>query len=125
MAKDDAFWLNACYVTFALLVAYAAKMAIETLGIQMDWIERYDSWYSYIMYGGAMVIGVAGALFLRSDTDRHEYFLASIGEVKKVTWPTLLDTRRMTIIVSIVVAVFAGILTVFDTVWSFLLKQLL
>ena len=124
MAKDDAFWLNAAYIVFLLLTAYVAFKACETVGIQTGWVERFE-WFSYAVYLVSGVAGVGAAWYLRSDRDRDEYFLASIGELRKVAWPSWPDTKRMTIVVCVVVGIFAVIVGVFDVFWSRILRLLI
>lgn len=125
MEKDDSFWLNICYLLFGLLVGYVMWHAIITVGIQTGWGERYDEWYAPMGYAVATLSGIGAAVFLRSSPDRNDYFLSAIGELRKVSWPSMEDTRRMTIIVCVVVAIFAAIMTVFDMGWSFALKKII
>ena len=125
MGKDDGTWLNICYLAFAAVVAYFCYKAVGTFGVQFGWLERYDSWFPMAQNISAIVVGGGTALWLRADMDRREYHLAAIGEVRKVTWPTLPATKKMTIIVVIVVAIFAVILAVFDLVWAKVLQLIL
>ena len=124
MSKDDATWLNVGYVCFLLVASYVGFKALETLGIQLGWLERFE-WYTMAASAGSVVIGVAATWFLRSDAERHEYFLSAISELRKVSWPSTSDTKRMTIIVCIVVGVFAVIVSVFDVVWAKALNLLI
>ncbi len=123
MEKGDRYWLNLCLVLFAALVAYIVFLAAETVGIATDWSNRY-SWYKTVCYGLGLIVGPLVAIGLVAKEAHREYFLACITEVRKVTWPSAEDTRRMTIIVCVVVAVFAGIMLVFDTGWSAVLKKI-
>lgn len=125
MTKDDATWLNICYVIFAGIVAYIGFKAIETVGVQAGWIERYDAWYPLVSRVVALVLGAGASFWLWSSKERREYHLAAIGEVRKVNWPSMPDTKRMTIVVVVVVAVFAVILAVFDIAWSKILQAIL
>jgi len=124
VAKDDAFWLNSAYIVFLLITAFVAYRACETVGIQTGWIERLD-WFSYAAYVVSAAAGVGAAWGLRSDKERNEYFLAALGELRKVSWPSWPDTKRMTIVVCIVVGIFAVIVGVFDIFWSRILKLLI
>jgi preprotein translocase subunit SecE len=124
MSKDDATWLNACYVTFGLLMAYFGYKAVEMIGLQNNWAERYE-WFDGVATVIGVVIGAACALFLRSNPERHEYMLASIGELRKVTWPSWDETKRMTTIVVVVVAIFGVVLGIFDVLWSKALNLLI
>ena len=124
MEKDDATWLNIFYVACAFISAFVFWKAIEMLGIQMNWIERY-SWFKIAQNLVAVGLGVGSALVFRANKERHEYMLASIGELRKVTWPSMPDTRKMTIIVCWVVGIFALVLAGFDWIWGKILGLLL
>ena len=125
MGKDDATWLNICYLALAGVVAYVGFKAIYTLGVQFGWTERFDSWYLLFTRMGALTTGALAVLWARSSEERREYHLSAIGEIRKVTWPGVPDTRKMTMIVVVVVAVFAVILAVFDIAWSKALQFIL
>lgn len=118
MQKDDATWLNISYAVFALLVGYVAFKLVETVGIEFGWEERYASWFPNVRIAIAAVVGVVSAVLLRRSQERHQYYLSAIAELRKVTWPSLDDTRRMTIIVCVFVGIFALILAGFDLVWA-------
>lgn len=124
MGKDDATWLNVSYVCFMFLTSYVFYKAMEMAGIQFSLVERYD-WYTFATTGISVVGGAAVVIALRSGTERNEYYLSAIGELRKVTWPSWADTKRMTIVVAIVVGFFSAILSVFDILWSRLLKFLI
>lgn len=125
MSKSDAVWLNYCYLAFALIIAYVCYQAIYTAGIQMMWVERYDEYFPMVNSVLAVVLGGGSAYFMSRDEERREYHLSVIGEVRKVRWPTGVNTKRMTVIVVVVVAIFAVILAVFDYVWLQLLRLFL
>jgi preprotein translocase subunit SecE len=111
-------------VAFLLIMGYVAYRGAELVGIQMGWVERYD-WFEYSATALAAVVGIGLTWYLRADPERHEYFLSSIGELRKVTWPNWPDTKRMTIVVCIVVAIFAVIVGMFDAAWAWTLRHLL
>jgi preprotein translocase subunit SecE len=123
MSKDDATWLRVAYAAFGLLMYYVFYKALETVGIQTGWGERFE-WFAYAETLGGIALAVACTWYLMMDKERHDYLLASVGELRKVTWPTWADTKRMTVIVGIVVGIFAVILGAFDFVWSQILKRL-
>ena len=125
MPKDDATWLNVAYAILFTLSAYIGYKALYTVGISFGWVERYDSWFPAAMTVFGLVIGAVVTFVVRRNTDRHEYYLAALGEIRKVTWPTWADTKRMTLVVVVVVAVFAVILAGFDLVWGWALKSLI
>lgn len=125
MSKDDGTWLNICYVMFAIIVAYIGYRAIASLGLQNGWTERYDEWFPTANNISAIIIGVATSLWVRSNPERREFHLSSITEMRKVSWPTIENTKKMTVIVAVVVCVFSVILTIFDLLWSKVLQFIL
>ena len=118
MNKDDSYWLKVAYLVFAALVAFTAWKATGTLGVQTGWSDRFDEWYPIASGVSAIVIALGATYALVYKKERQEYFLAAIGELGKVSWPTVLDTRRMTTVVVIVVGIFAVILSIFDFIWG-------
>lgn len=125
MPKDDNFWLNVGYIATAALFSYVLWLAAETIGIQTGWLERFDEWYNPVAGGVSVILGVAVVAYFRTSKEKNEYFLSAIAELRKVSWPSLDDTRRMTIIVCVVVAIFAVILSVFDIFWAKVLKYII
>ena len=125
MEKDDTTWLNICYVAFAIVVAYVGFQAVYSVGLQFGWVERYDEWFPTLNNVLAIVAGAVGVLWLRASGERREYHLSAVGEVRKVAWPTIPDTKKMTVIVAVVVTIFSIILFLFDMVWSEMLQKIL
>ncbi len=125
MGKDDATWLNICYVLFALIAAFVGYKAVATIGIQLGWTERYDEWFPLFNNVMGILIGAVSVLWLRASIERREYHLSAVGEVRKVTWPSFEDTKKMTLIVAVVVAIFSVILSIFDIIWAKILQLIL
>jgi preprotein translocase SecE subunit len=123
--KDDSTWLNIGLTLFGICMAFVMWKAMDSLSLQMGWTEKFEAWLPVTTLAVSVVVGGAAAWWLNTDAERHEYFLSCIAELRKVSWPSMDDTRKMTIIVCIVVAVFSAILTVFDVAWAWLLKQLI
>lgn len=124
MTKDDATWLNVAYVAFAGLTGFFLFQAFDTIGIQSGLLERFD-WWSPATTILSVILGVLAAFLLQRDKERNEYFLSCIAELRKVSWPTWADTKRMTLIVVLVVGIFAVIVGVFDVMWARVLKVLI
>ncbi|MFW7377936.1 MAG: preprotein translocase subunit SecE [Oligoflexus sp.] len=125
MTKDDATWLRIAYVVFAGLVAFTLWRAADTVGVQTGWADRYNELYAPVSSLLALVLAAVITLLVGKQKERHDYFLAAIGELRKVSWPSMPDTRRMTIVVCVVVGVFAVILALFDLIWAKVLGLLL
>lgn len=125
MNKDDATWLRIAYIVFAGISAFTFWKASETLGIQTGWVDRYSEIFPIAASLGSLGLGLLLTLWVSRDRERHDYFLASITELRKVTWPSMPDTRRMTIVVCVVVGFFAVVLALFDLLWTKVLGMIL
>lgn len=125
MGKDDFFWLTLAYFIAGALFSYCFWLSFQTLGIETGWIDRYDEWYDPVSIGVSLVLGTLIILVSRRDKEREAYFLESIAELRRVTWLSLEDTKKLTIIVCVVVVIFAAVLAVFDLGWSKILGLIL
>ena len=125
MQKDDATWLRTAYSVFTLLAAFVFWKLFMFIGLKTGWLERYEAGFNVGSVLAGVVCGVLLTWLIASDKERHEYLLASVGEMRKVQWPDWENTKKLTMIVCVVVAVFSVILTVFDMAWAKLLKLLL
>ena len=125
MTKDDATWLNICYIAFSVIVAYVANKAFFSLGAYYGWADKFDQWYPFISNISSILVGASAGILMRSSNERREYHVATIGEVRKVIWPNYPDTKKMTIVVVVVVTIFSIILTLFDILWSKALQFIL
>ena len=125
MTKDDSTWLNICYVVGALLLMYVAWKAFNSIGIYSGLADDYSDWFSQAVGFISVIAGVFIVYQVKSNREKHDYYLASIGELRKVTWPTWIDTKKMTIIVVIVVGIFSVVLAVFDLGFAWLLQTII
>lgn len=125
MQKDDSTWLNVGLAGFAICVALVAWQGMTVLSLNMGWTDKFEAWLPAAIVILSLAIGGLASFWLNSDAERHEYFLACIAELRKVSWPSMDDTRKMTLIVCVVVVIFSAILTVFDVAWARLLKLLI
>ena len=125
MTKDDSTWLNICYVACALIFIYVLWKALNSIGLFTGLLEDYSAWFGTVAGVVSVVVGVAIVYHARRQRENHEYYLASIGELRKVTWPTWPDTKKMTVIVVIVVGIFSAILAVFDLGFAWLLNKII
>jgi preprotein translocase SecE subunit len=125
MTKDEGYWLNVAYVVCALIGAYLGFKLFETVGIQTGWGEKHIEWYPSLSTFGGLVIGAVGTWVYAKKPGRREHHINVIKELAKVAWPSTDDTKRMTWVVVVVVAIFSGILSLFDLGWAWVLRQIL
>jgi preprotein translocase SecE subunit len=125
MQKDDATWLRTVYAVWACLAGFVFWKMLMFVGLKAGWLERYEAGYNVGSVVVAVLLGVLAIWLLVRDSARHEYFQASVSELRKVQWPDWEHTKKLTMIVCVVVAIFSVILTVFDMAWAKILKLLL
>ena len=125
MPKDDKTWLNISYVVFIVLIASVTWQFCTAVGTYTSWEERYSEWFGIAKNSVSCIVGLASFIWLRSSLERRTYFLDSISELRRVKWPSLEDVKRMTIVVCVVVGIFAVILAAFDYVWTKVLGLIL
>jgi preprotein translocase SecE subunit len=123
--KDDSTWLNVGLTLFGVCIALVSWQALNSVAISKGWTDKFEAWLPATLVVMSLAVGALAAWWLNSSPERHEYFLNCIAELRKVSWPSMEDTRKMTVIVCVVVAVFSVILTVFDVAWAKLLKLLI
>ncbi len=125
MQKDDRAWLNIAYVAVLGLIYYVIYRFCTALGEQSGWLDKYSTSLPTIIVLASLAIAAVIVFFMRSDKEKNEYYISAIAELRKVSWPSFDDTKRMTVIVCIVVAILAVILAIFDFSWSWVLKQII
>ena len=81
-----------------------------------------DTWSYASLIGLAVAFGVAVYLWRRPDT--HEVSIEIVAELRKVTWPSLAETRAATIAVIVASLVAALLLGLFDVFWQFLTDKI-
>jgi preprotein translocase subunit SecE len=75
-----------------------------------------DEWTVSTLIGYAVAVG--GVLFAWKNPRIHRVSFEVAGELNKVTWPTMRETRAATVAVVIATAIAAVILGIFDYVWA-------
>ena len=125
MQKDDATWLRTAYAVTLVLVAFVFWKAFMFTGLKTGLLEQNEAVFNVACVALSGIVSALIVWFIARDAERHDYLMASVGELRKVHWPTWENTKKLTWIVVVVVAIFSGILTVFDLAWAKILKLLL
>src|SRR5207245_1637822 len=81
-----------------------------------------DSWTYASLIG--LGIAFAGAFYLWRRPDTHEVSIEIAAELRKVTWPSMAETRAATIAVIVASLVAAVLLGLFDVFWQFLTDKI-
>ena len=125
MVKDDGYWVTVVYLCWFLIAFYLGYQIIQSVGLYFGWVEKYVGWYSIASTLGGGVLGALTVWLYVRKPGRFDYHKEVVAELRKVSWPDWPNTKKMTWVVVIVVAVFSAILSVFDLGWSWLLRQIL
>src|SRR5438445_220620 len=80
-----------------------------------DW-----TWASII----GLAIAAAVALYLWNRQDTHDVSLEIAAELRKVSWPSLAETRAATVAVIVASLIAAVLLGFFDVAWQFLTDKI-
>jgi preprotein translocase subunit SecE len=109
-----------------LMFGVAAILAAFLLSRIGDWVWSYFAKPNDLLVNGvALTIGVMAAVLAYKN---ERVFAAAVDvtrELEKVTWPSRKETYAATVVVIVMVAISAIVLTAFDYVWSFLAKLIL
>ncbi len=125
MAADKATGMDPkrMVVIFFVLAALAVGVFLEKiLGLVFSYARINDpavfgeDWTLTTVLGFAIAIAAAVVAWRASRTQTVSLEIA--GELKKVTWPSVRETRAATVAVVIATFVAAVILGVFDYVWA-------
>ncbi len=114
----DRKWTHVMFAAGGLILAWLLSNSI-------DWIWGYFA-KPQSMTVSTIAVVVAGLVTLIAWKNERLFTLASevAGELKKVTWPTRQETINSTMIVIFTTLLAAGILGLFDGVWSWVTRKI-
>ena len=111
------------YAIFAVVIALFLGHLLSETGVnflKQPVIGEDTLWADVI--GWVLAIGLAVALWRTPRAWNPSLEIAE--ELRKVTWPPLLEVRASTIAVIIATAVSAVVLGLFDTIWQFVSNRI-
>ncbi len=108
------FWIGA---TFCIAIFFEKVIADLILGsLHLGDPTVFFDWRLSTLLGFGLAIAIGVGTFLNPRLNALAYEVAN--ELKKVTWPTRIETQRQTAAVLLFTVVFAGILGLFDATSS-------
>jgi preprotein translocase subunit SecE len=109
-----------------LMFAVGALLAAFLLSKAGDWLWSYFAKPNELVVNGIALLVAASAALVAYRNERVFSAATEVTrELEKVTWPTRKETSAATIVVIIMVAISALVLTAFDYVWAFLANWIL
>ena len=105
------------FLEHVLVAAFGAFGPTQPLTrpLYNDW-----TWSSFI----GLAIAAAAAFYLWNRQQTHDVSLEVAAELRKVSWPSLAETRAATIAVIVASIIAAVLLGLFDVAWQFLTDKI-
>ncbi|MEC9396951.1 MAG: preprotein translocase subunit SecE [Myxococcota bacterium] len=115
-------WVSLVYAAAAILIFILLDKSFEWIGISL----LNPNFFDYEVLGSyvrvrtvAALVGAIGATFYAyRRADVFAYLSEVIMELKRVTWPSLDETRRSTIVVIVFTILLSTYLATFDYIWK-------
>jgi len=102
-----------------IMFAVAGLLAAFLLSKTGTWVWGYFAKPNDLLVNMmALLVGVSAAVVAYKS---ERVFAAAVDvtrEIEKVTWPTRKETYAATVVVIVMVAISALVLTLFDSIWS-------
>lgn len=112
---DIARWVNLSFVFAGLILWWLCARIVETF---FGWFEIADTHVIGENLTMVSMYGLIGSVIITTVLWRHQKLYAGglnvARELKKVTWPTLEETKSATRVVIVTTLIIAGILATFD-----------
>jgi preprotein translocase subunit SecE len=114
--------LSGMFIEHLLLAGFSLSAATQPLTRPLMQSDAGGTWSYSSFIGLALAGGVAAYLWSRQPIREASFEIAA--ELRKVTWPSLIETRAATIAVIVASLVAAALLGLFDAFWQFLTDQI-
>lgn len=124
MNKSNSKYVTLAFLAIAVVVAVTLSELISALAGAFAFMAKLSS-YDIFKHGFPFLIAVVLFLSLQLNKKVHVWAEEVIVEIKKVVWPSIKDTRGMTIVVIVMVFISSIIISVFDLLSGFALNQLI
>jgi preprotein translocase subunit SecE len=112
--------LTGLFLEHVLLLAFGSFGPTQPLTRPLLGGDSTWTWSSIIGLG----IAAAAGVYLWRRPDTHEVSLEIVAELRKVTWPSLAETRAATIAVIVASVIAAVLLGLFDVLWQFVTDKI-
>ena len=115
-------WVSLVYAAAAILIFILLDKSFEWIGISLLNPNFFDyevlGSYVRVRTVAALVGAIGAAFYAYRRADVFAYLSEVIMELKRVTWPSLDETRRSTIVVIVFTILLSTYLATFDYIWK-------
>ena len=122
--EDRQKWVNLSLIAFSGLVAYILFELFYIVSSTYDLETRIRN-IDLILRAGSVGIGAVIFFVLYRHDKANQFMNEAVVELTRVTWPTQKDTSRATIVVIIMVVISGLVLGGLDSLWTWIMKQVL
>ena len=122
--EDRQKWVNLSFISLAGLVAYIMFEIFYMVSSTYDLETRVRN-IDLIMRAGSVGIGAILFFILYRHDKANQFMNETVVELTRVTWPTQKDTSRATLVVIVMVIISGVVLGGLDSLWTWLMKQVL
>ena len=115
-------WVNLIFASVALLSFIVFDKALTLLFENVDALNNAPLLGRYITTTSLIALVLAGifTFWLYKKPNSFDYLSEVVVELRKVTWPSLDETKRSTVIVIVFTILLSAYLAVFDQIWKYL-----
>ncbi|MBC7465679.1 MAG: preprotein translocase subunit SecE [Bdellovibrio sp.] len=124
MDKTNSKIITISFVSFAALIGFTVSTLLKVFSGAFGVIAKAMN-FDLFRHGVPVVVALGLFIYLQFNGKVLTWADEVIGEVKKIVWPPLKDTKGMTIIVVVMVLISSVIVSVFDMFSGFVLNQLM
>jgi preprotein translocase subunit SecE len=124
MENQNQKWVNLSYLAVSVLTAFIVFTLSMKPTSAYDLESRVRS-IEMILRISSLVIGALLFVGLYRNEKVNQYMNEVVVELSRVTWPNQKETTSGTIVVIIMVLLSAGVLWLFDSIWSYLIQWIL
>jgi preprotein translocase subunit SecE len=123
-SNQNAKAITFCFLSFSFLVGFTVSSLLKALSGAFALIAKLNG---FDLFKHGLPITVALVLFLYLQFSKNILVWADevIAEINKVVWPSVKDTRGMTVVVIVMVLISSLIITSFDWFSAFSLDAII
>lgn len=113
-------WVSLGFVALSAVVfAFTSKLA-EFAWDLLAWNLPDWALSPFDLFG--LACGALTFLLLRRATATNDFLNEAALELARVTWPAQKDTMLSTFVITVVIMVCAGVLSIFNSIWAWLVN---
>lgn len=115
-------WVNLIFASIAVMAFVVCDKTLKLIVANFDVLSDTSIFGRYItlttLIAVALAVAITFALYRKPGV--IVYVSEVVAELRKVTWPSIDETKRSTLIVIVFTILLSGYLAIFDQIWKYL-----